>query len=168
MGRSCRGRGKCFTGISPLPAPSSHSPSLWLVRLGLGGAVSLLISQTRCSCRSEPRPGCSHGCGAGPPPFPSHIPGAFGVCGAAGGTCVPWISEHSPALGPSCGSKWAFLVLVPPVAAEASWMWWLPDRAGSAEGAGERHGSLAGIFVLFFFVLLSFFKKKNPFLLSYK
>lgn len=153
-----------FIGISPLPAPSSHSSSLWHGWVGLGGAVSLLIPQTR----SEPWAGC----GAGPrqlSPLPSPIPGAFGVCGAGWGSCVPWIPEHSPALGPSSGSKWAFLVLLPPVAAEASWTWWLLGRARLCGGGWGTSRLPCGVvlFSLFFlFVLLSFFSDFSlPFVL---
>lgn len=52
--------GEVFYWDFPLPAPSSHSSSLWLGWVGLGGAISLLIPQTRSSYRSEPWSGCSH------------------------------------------------------------------------------------------------------------
>lgn len=71
-----------FVGISPLPAPNSHSSSLLTraAQVDLGEAVSLVLPQTKSICRLV---ASSHHLGIARThkqlSFPSHVPSAFGL-----------------------------------------------------------------------------------------
>ena len=118
-------------GFPPSLPPSSHSSSLLTCagQVDLGGAISLMLPQTRSICRliaSSHHPGaaCTHRLQSSchkQLSFPSRVSSAFGLRRAAGAAVCRWLypfcsarsREASPRLSaPISGCKPAFLVLV--------------------------------------------------------